>query len=96
MQEQQKEGSWQALLAYDFMLNMFARHALLLVMFTKIDRKNPRVQSLRETFFLFCGYKNVRSHENTQHGNLHQPSRRTSPSSKRNQASSSKQAATRQ
>ena len=62
-------------------------HTLLLVMFTKIDRKNPRVQSLRETFFLFYGYKNVRSHESIQHGNLHQPSRQTSPSSKRNQAS---------
>ena len=57
MQEQRKERSWQALRAYDFLLDMFARHALLLVMFTKIDRKNLRVQSLRETFFFFVVIK---------------------------------------
>ena len=51
MQEQRKERSWHALRAYDLLLDLFARHALLLVMFTKIDKKNPRVQSLKLFFF---------------------------------------------
>ena len=51
MQEQQKERSWHTLRAYDLLLDLFARHALLLVMFTTIDRKNPLVQSLKLFFF---------------------------------------------
>ena len=39
------------LVAYDLLLGMFARHAHLLVMFTKIDRKNLHIQSLKLFFF---------------------------------------------
>ena len=35
----------------DLLLELFPRHAILLIMFTKIDRKNPRVQSLKFFFF---------------------------------------------
>ena len=55
MQEQPKECSWHALRAYDVLLDLFERHKILLVMFTKIDKKNPPVQSLK--LFLFVVIK---------------------------------------